>query len=186
MKTFAGTFIAAFLFATFTANGATISRDHHSPFYNPGLVQYVAANGDFPAVIIANPFGAGSNATLLAVVELPGNFLPTALSSITAKARDDGHLVMIFNPRPSSSGDRACSEPTRKLVSPAAGSESNLRLQIAFCYDDEMVSEAYMVMPRPSGPGDQAFSLAMAQLLAVLLPLESPSRGDCGQSAGNC
>ena len=111
MKTFAGTFIAALLVATFTANGATISRDDHSPFYSPGLVQYVAANGDFPVVIIANPFGAGSNATLLAVVELPGNFLPTALSSITAKARNDGHLVMIFNPRPSSSGDRACRSP---------------------------------------------------------------------------
>ena len=63
-------------------------------------------------------------------------------------------------------------------------SASPLRLQIAFCYDNEVVSEAYMEMQQPSGPGDRVFHQDMAQLLNILLPIENPNRGDCGNSTG--
>ena len=66
-------------------------------------------------------------------------------------------------------------------------SASPLRLQIAFCYDNEVVSEAYMEMQQPSGLGDRVFHQDMAQLLNILLPIENPNRGDCGnRTGGNC
>jgi len=190
MKSLIGSLIAACLFvaqAAPSAQGATITRDDHYPFYGPGLVQYVAAKGTFPAVVIANPFGAGRDGALLSALELPGYLPPTALSPTSARDRDDGHLVLIFDPVSSSSGHAACAAPDQQSVSGGGGGTETLRLQIAFCYDDEVVSEAFMEMPRPRGPGDPDFNQAMAQLLYVLLPPQNPNRGACqNQIAGNC
>ncbi len=168
------------------ANAATITRDDHYPFYGPGLVQYVASKGTFPAVIIANPFGAGSDAALLDNIELPGNFPPAPFAATTPQGRDDGHLVMVFDPVAAASGHGACAAPAKQTAGKAGGASATLRLQIAFCYDTEVVSEAFMEMPRPSGPSDQAFTQAMAQLLSVLLPSESPNKGDCPDTVANC
>ncbi|MBT5191389.1 MAG: hypothetical protein HOM07_03510, partial [Rhodospirillaceae bacterium] len=65
-KTLIGSLVVSFLLVVQCANGATITRDDHYPFYTPGLVQYVAAKGVFPAVVVANPFGAGADGALLA------------------------------------------------------------------------------------------------------------------------
>ena len=58
------------------SQGATITRDDQYPFYGAGLVQFVASKGMFPAVVIANPFGAGAARGLLANIKLPGGYPP--------------------------------------------------------------------------------------------------------------
>ena len=169
------------------SQGATITRDDHYPFYSDNLVQYVASKGTFPALVIANPFGAGADRDLLTNLEMPGGYPPTPFSRTTPTARDDGHLVLIFNPVQSSNGPSACASPSSQAALSKSRSASPLRLQIAFCYDNEVVSEAYMEMQQPSGLGDRVFHQDMAQLLNILLPIENPNRGDCGNSTGgNC
>ena len=144
------------------SQGATITRDDHYPFYGAGLVQYVASKGMFPAVVIAHPFGAGADKFLLANIKLPGNYPPIPLSQTAPTARDDGHLVLIFNPVQSSNGYAACASPSSPAALSKPRSASPLRLQMAFCYDNQVVSKAYMEMQRPSEPGDRAFHHAMA------------------------
>ena len=169
------------------SQGATITRDDHYPYYGAGLVQYVASKGTFPALVIANPFGVGADKDLLTNLEMLGGYPPTPFSRTTPTARDDGHLVLIFNPVQSSNGPSACASPSSQAVHSKSRPASPLRLQIAFCYDNEVVSEAYMEMQQPSELGDRAFHHAMAQMLNILLPIENPNRGDCGNpTTGNC
>ena len=190
MKTFAAALAAAVLLLAQAAcsNTNTISRDDLYSFYHPDLVQYVASKGDFPVLVIASPFGAGSDGALLASMHLPGYYQPAPFSATTAKARDDGHLVLVFNPIRASTGHAACSEPAGQTASgSAAGTAKTLRLQAAFCYDRDVVSVAYLEMPRPSGINDPAFGDGMSQLLAALLPIRGRSESDCGDPAGvNC
>ncbi|HJM90349.1 MAG: hypothetical protein QGG19_19045 [Alphaproteobacteria bacterium] len=156
-----------------SVGAATIYSDDLGGFYEPSLVQYVASKGSFPTVVIANPFGAETNDALLANMSLPANYPSVPLTATTTKARDDGHLVLIFNPVPTSNGDTACAAPASQSASGTAGGADVLRLLAAFCYDDEMASEAIMEMPRPSGIDDQSLDQAMAELMDALLPINS-------------
>lgn len=173
-KSLVGAVTASLLFLTQSVGAATIYSDDLSGFYEPELVNYVAAQGSFPAVVIANPFGPRADDALLASLELPGFFPPTKLRATTVAARDDGHLVLVFNPVRTSNGNTACAAPAKQNASGTVGAPGTLRLQAAFCYDDEVVSEAIMEMPRPTGLNDRAFDQAMAQLMEVLLPGENP------------
>ena len=110
------------------SEGATITRDDHYPFYSDNLVQYVASKGTFPALVIANPFGAGADRDLLTNLEMPGGYTPTPFSRTTPTARDDGHLVLIFNPVQSSNGHPACAPPSSHAALSKPESDSPLRL----------------------------------------------------------
>jgi hypothetical protein len=188
--------LAALLSLTLAActNTNTISGDDHYAFYHPDLVQYVASRGDFPVLIIGSPFGAGSDNDLLAAMQLPGYYPPTPFRTTTAKARDDGHLVLIFNPIRASTGHAACDTPAAQSAANSAtpengatGATTTLRVQAAFCYDRDVVSVAYLEMPRPGGFKDLAFRDAMAQLMAALLPIRGNTQSDCSDPAGvNC
>ncbi len=183
VKTFAGGRAAAFLLLALGACSTVISSDERHGFYHPGLVQYVASKGSFPVVIIANPFGAGTEGALLTAMQLPGYYPPTLFQETSPEAREDGHLVLIFNPIHASSGDGACIAPASQAAT-AAGAADILRPQIAFCYGRDVVSEAILQMPRPAGLDDPAFGDALSQLLQVLLPNETQNDGDCGGVTG--
>lgn len=161
------------------ACATVITHDHRHSFYEPDLVRYVAAQGSFPVVVIANPFGPGADDALLATMHLPGFYQPTPLSKTTPKARDDGHLILVFNPMRTSDGHGACTDPASQAAATAPDAAGVLRIQAAFCYDQEVVSEALMETPRPAALDDPAFGDAMAQLLNTLLPNERPDGGDC-------
>jgi len=167
------------------ASAATIYSDHLHGFYEANLVLYVASKGNFPTVVVASPFGSGTDRALLARLHLPGNFPSTPLTLTTQQARNDGHLVLIFNPVRPSNGHDACAAPASQA---AAGSDGTgkMRLQAAFCYGDEVVSEAIMEMPQPSDVASRSFDQAMGQLLAVLLPSDKPNQGDCDPSSTVC
>lgn len=191
MKMLIGGIAAAILLVPQSVNAATITRDELHPFYDPDLVRHVAANGSIPAVIIANPFGAGQDQALLTKLPMPGYLPPTTLLPTTARDRDNGHLVLIFDPVITSNGHAACTAPDRQTAPPNAGPNAGnsniLRLQIAFCYDAEVVSEAFMEMPRPKAPGDREFALAMAQLLSILLPAQNQRSAKCpSPMSGSC
>ena len=183
MKTLIGCVTAAILFVVQIANATTITRDELHPFHDPDLVRYVAAIGSIPAVIIANPFGAGQDQALLTTLPMPAYLPPTTLLPTTARDRNDGHLALIFEPVTASNGHAACATPNRQTTAtnagPKAGIANILRLQIAFCYDREVVSEAFMEMRQPKALGDRDFSIAMAQLLSVLLPSQNTRSAKC-------
>jgi len=184
MRAFIGGLATALLLLTQGACTNTITGDNRFAFYHPGLVRYVASQGDFPVLIIANPFGAGSDGALLAAMQLPGYYPPAPFTATTVEARKDGHLVLIFNPIRTATGEAACSAPLAQTASAApAGAANSLRLQAAFCYGRDAVSVAYLEMPRPRGFNDPAFGEAISQLLAVLLPSQNPYQGDCGDPA---
>ena len=84
MKAFAGGLVAALLLLTQGActNTSIITKENRYGFYEPDLVQYVAAQGDFPVLVIANPFGAGTDDDLLAVMQMPGFFPPTPFETV--------------------------------------------------------------------------------------------------------
>ncbi len=173
LKSFVGVCMAAMLCLSQSVGAATIYSDDVGGFYEPSLVQYVTSKGSFPTVVIANPFGANADDALLATLEMPGYYQSVSFTATTAKARDDGHLVLVFNPVRASNGNTACAAPAKQSASEAVGGANVLRLLAAFCYDDEMASEAIMEMPRPAGVNDQAFDQAMEELMAVLLPTTS-------------
>ncbi|MBT7288238.1 MAG: hypothetical protein HN834_22550 [Rhodospirillaceae bacterium] len=173
------------------AQAATISKDDQYPFYNPSLVNYVASKGTFPVVVVANPFGTAKDDAFLANLSLPGYYPPTPFTATTARTRDDGHLVLIFAPITAANGHDACRSPISQTnAGPGKHGQANngqtLRLQAAFCYDRDVVSEAFMEMPEPRNMDDQAFAMAMDQLLDVLLPNQSPHIGACGVNGTQC
>jgi len=170
------------------AQGAIITNDEIHGFYDPSLVHHIVSKGPLPTIVIGNPFGPETDFSLLKNITLPGYYPTTALSRITAKERDDGHLIMIFYPINSLSGLAAClSPPQQNTISGSNSFKKNLRLLIAFCYDKEVVSEAYIEMKRPSKPTDKDFKKAIAQLFSVLLPIQKPFLGGCQDfGRGNC
>lgn len=189
MMTFAGNLIAAVLLFALGActTGTTISSDDLYSFYSPDLVQYVASRGDFPVLVIANPFGAGADGDLIGAMRLPGYYPPTPFTATTAQSRDDGHLVLVFNPIRASTGHAACIAPDTQAAPAAAGAAGALRLMGVFCYDNDVVSEAFLEMPRPAGLHDPAFRVAMAQLMTTMLPSRGRSESDCVDPTGaNC
>ncbi|MBC8241112.1 MAG: hypothetical protein H8E30_11645 [Alphaproteobacteria bacterium] len=183
---FAGNIVVAItLFAMGACtNSATISRDYQYSFYDRDLVQYVASKESFPVLVVANAFGAGADDALLAGLKLPGYYPPTPFTATTAQARNDGHLILVFDPIGASSGQATCDAPETQTMPAKSGAANTVSLLAAFCYGREAVSVAYMEIPRPAGPADQAFRADMAQLLAVLLPSQRQDDGGCAQIAG--
>ena len=47
------------------ASAATIYSDDLHGFYEADLVLYVASKGNFPTVVVASPFGSGTDRALL-------------------------------------------------------------------------------------------------------------------------
>lgn len=181
MKAFAGGVVAALLLLTQGACTSTITKENRYSFYDPDLVQYVAAQGDFPVLVIANPFGAGTDDELLAVMQMPGFFPPTPFAATTDEARKDGHLVLVFNPIRASTGYGICTEPATQTTPASArtGAADRMRLHATFCYGDEVVSEAILEMPRPTGLADPAFDVAMSQLMNSVLSSQGPDQSVC-------
>ncbi|MDA1100145.1 MAG: hypothetical protein O2967_14300 [Proteobacteria bacterium] len=162
---------------------ATITGEDQYAFYDPDLVQYVASRGDFPVLVIANPFGAGSDEALLAGMHLPGFYPPAPFKATTAQAREDGHLVLVFNPIHAATGHGICTAPATQTA-PAAGAANTLRLHATFCYGRDVVSEAVLEMPRPTGLDGPGLGVALSQLLSALLPFRNRDHGDCGSTSG--
>ncbi len=191
MKAFAGGVVAVLLLLVQGACTSTsvITKENRYGFYSPDLVQYVAAQGDFPVLVIANPFGAGTDDDLLAVMQLPGFFPPTPFAATTDEARKFGHLVLVFNPIRASTGYGICTEPATQTASAPgrAGAADRMRLHATFCYSDELVSEAILEMPRPTGLDDPAFDVAMSQLMSSVLSSRGSDDSVCGDPATtNC
>ena len=166
------------------AQAGTITRDDQYPLYSPSLVNYVAAKGSFPAVIVNNPFpGPDGGKALLHNLKLPGFFTSASFVETTPEARKDGHLVLLFDSAKAYPGSRAVCEAPQDFAN--AKPEGTLRLQAVFCYNKEPISEAYLTTPRPASPDDPGFRQSLAQLMSSLLPPRIPDGEQC-QTPPNC
>lgn len=162
----------------------TVTRDDQHPFYGPGLVNYVASRGPVPAVVINNPFGGDAgNAALVSELQLPGFFTQSSLVPVKPAERNDGHLVFVFDPAKTYPGGRAVCQAPEKFSE--ARKDGTLRLQAAFCYNNDIVSEAYLETPRPRDQSDPGFRQSMAQLMNSLLPSQVSDGEQC-PTAPNC
>ena len=166
------------------SQAGTITRDDVFPFYGPNLVNYVAGQGSFPAVIINNPFPDDADGSALSSeLHLPGFFAQAPVTAVASAVRKDGHLVLVFDPATNYPGSRAiCADPDQFAT---ARRDATLRLQAVFCYNQDPVSEAYLETPRPQGPHDAGFRQSLGQLMNVLLPSRTPDGEQC-QTAPNC
>ena len=155
----------------------TITDADVGPAYTPQFVNYAARSGEFPTAVFGNPFGADADAQLLAGMWIPGDFTPAKLTAIPkGEKRNDGHLVFLFDPEIAPGGRVACRAPDSVERKPGG---ANLRLQGAFCYDDEMISEAVLNVARPQSPNDPNFNRAMNQFLAILFTPRADRSSDC-------
>lgn len=153
-----------------------VSGEEMSAFYSPEVVNYAAKGGIFPTAVYGNPFGPDADDALLEGMTIPPGFSPAVLTAIPkGEARNDGHLVLIFDPARLPGGRAACRAPERVALQPDG---VRLKVQGAFCYDDEMASEAVLDVVRPTRPDDREFREALDLLLAVILKPYSEHRRD--------
>lgn len=168
---------AAFALAGCFAGMSTITNADVAPGYSPQFVNYAARSGEFPTAIYGNPFGADADAQLLSDMWTPGDYTKAKLTAIPkGEERRDGHLVFLFDPEIAPGGQVACRTPESVRRKPASGS---LKLQGAFCYGDEMISEAVLDVRRPQSPDDPNFHQAMNQFLAILFLPRADRANDC-------
>lgn len=168
---------ALLLLAGCAAGVATITHDDLAPFYSPQVVNYTAQNGEFPTAIYGNPFGSGADRALLEGMRIPGDFTPAVLKPIAkGEPRTDGHFVFIFDAELAPGGRAACKAPEKVKL---GTSRAQIQLQGAFCYGDEMASEALLTTARPSRPDDPRFRAEMDQFLAILLKPYDDQHSDC-------
>ena len=167
------------LCAACIAGVARITRVTYYPFYEPQLVQQQSANGEFPVLVVGNPFPDDG---FLAQLSLPGFFPPARFVPVAMHQRRRGYLVFAFDPpRGAIDGKTACADPARLQ---AVERRDDLRLQAAFCFDKAPVTEAVLAVARPAAPTDPAFLNGMSQLMNELLPSRSPNRSDRRRRGG--
>jgi hypothetical protein len=166
--------VAGLSLGALTADAASISRVSYYPFYNPDRVSEMASTGQVPVTVIGSPFQTND---LIAQLSLPG-FYPSARMVATPIAVNKGpHLVLAFDIYGSTDGTAVCRAPEKVSQRPTGG---QMNIQAAFCFNDEVVSEAMMVTQRTSDAADPAFKLAMSRLLEELLTSRDSERvGGC-------
>lgn len=176
----AATVAATLLASSYAGSAGTITRDDQYPFYGPGLVNYVASQGQFPAVFVNAPFAVKN---LTPQLQLPGYFATAPIVAVAPEARKDGHLVLVFDPAQNyPTGKAACAAPEQFANSRL---DPTLRLQAVFCYNSDPVSEAYLETPRPQSAADPGFRQSLNQLMASLLPQRTADGEQC-RTAPNC
>jgi len=158
------------------AQSGNISRDFQNPGYDPQLVQFMAATGQVPVVLVDSPFDDTAVAGQLA---LPSFYPQAPFVPVSATQRQDAHIVLLFDSHASIDGVKACRDPES---GPPGTGGSDMSIQAAFCYGTDEISEAHLQVGRPSGPSDPAFRTAMAQLMSRLMPTISPNAGGCADA----
>lgn len=172
------------LVLTSCAGGNTIvvSRVFYDPFYSTEFFRYAAREGTMPVQVYGNPFSAeplsiqtteGIASTLFA----PGWLPHTRFTSRPAPAlTEDVRVVLVFNPvHPAPGGNAACDKPASLALKPGSGP---IRVQAAFCFGGEWLTEAFAEGPRARGPDDPEFQRLINQLMPSLFPIRNPERED--------
>jgi hypothetical protein len=172
------------LVLTSCAGGNTIvvSRVFYDPFYNTQFFSYAARKGTVPVQVYGNPFSTqplnaqtaeGIAGTLFSPGWLPRTrFTTRPVPGLT----EDVRVVLVFNPvHPAPGGNAACNNPQSLALKPGGGP---VRVQAAFCFGDEWLTEAFAEGPPVKGPDDPEFQRLISHLMLSLFPFRNPQRED--------
>ena len=163
-------FVLLALLGACAGNVAMVQGDVYRPGV-PGEFAYAAGGRDLATVVIGNPFSVSKETLDGAVTDAmqghhsgpPTNFTTRP----SASARRQFRMVIMFNPPRSLAGGALCGETG---ASRPAESDGRLRLIVAFCQRELILSEARGVGPAPDSPGDAAFRRLIAAATREVVP----------------
>ena len=170
---------AAVLVAACAGNANRLTYTDHTNFYSPHLVRYVSQKGYFPVTIHGEPFGADGSRQITENLTLPGSYEPVPFRK--AGKEDIGRLVLFMDGKGIINGRRLC-EANEAIPTDLSGGEK-IRVQAAFCYQDEMVSETVLTAVRPNSADDPKFQRSLTEMTEVLFRTQVPNGPGCRISA---
>ena len=170
-------------FLTACAGGTVLTRTDYDSFYDPALLQYIALPGYFPAEIYGAPFGKKGHDEILARLALPAYFTQVPFKDVRGKNDGDrGRLVLVFNPVRVPTARAPCQNPG--AIKLESGGGERMKVRLAFCYGDEMVSETSLSAPWPASATDPSLHRSLAQAIYELFPSYNPNSPHC--DGANC
>jgi hypothetical protein len=162
------------------ANTIVVSRVFYDPFYSTQFFRYAAREGTVPVHVYGNPFSAeplsAQTAERIASTLFTPGWLPyTRFTTHPVPAlTEDVRVVLVFNPEhPAPGGSAACDKPVSLALKPGSGP---IRVQAAFCFGGEWLTEAFAEGPPAKGPDDLEFQRLINQLMPSLFPIRNPER----------
>lgn len=171
MKLFDMARLAALSLVVSGCVGVTTTKVSYDKVGVPNIFQYAALDRDFLTVIHGNP-SSGSKAAFDASViaathgnarARPSNFTTTPSSN----AREGYRMVLVFSGDPYMSGEAACRDVDADALPPVTG---RVEMQAAFCYRDDVLSQAHIAYPQGSAPDS-----AVTQAVLALFPIHDPA-----------
>lgn len=162
------------------AEAGTVSRVTYHNFYEPSQVRYMAKDGRVNVVVVGAPF---PDAAVVRQLSLPGYYPNARMVEAPATDRKGPYLVFAFDVGGSTDGTDACQAPQQI---PQRQSGSQMTVQGAFCFGNEVVSEALLTTSRPRRADEPAFRQDLAQLMEDLLTNQDPRQREGTCSSGIC
>lgn len=148
----------------------SITRVHHTPFYDRATVRRAAAGG-MPTVIHGSPAAGATPAQIAAALALPAGIDPHArFDALPPETPPEGlRLVLVFNPAGVLDGDAACAGAQDLAARPGGA----LRAFAAMCAGGHAFARAQVSDSTVAGLGPD-FTAAMRQLFLAMFPRRSP------------
>ncbi|MBE9553044.1 MAG: hypothetical protein IMF05_06250 [Proteobacteria bacterium] len=156
------------------ACGGNVRLTQHeiSPVYKASEFAYAGAGRDLRVVVAGNPF-SGDHAEFEHAVTgyMQGNHWGQATNFTTTpgeSARENYHVVMLFNPPKTFPGMKLCREKPADL--PSEARDDGVVLFAAFCRRNESLTEIKGDIGAASGPADPNFGDLVAAVTQGLFP----------------
>lgn len=145
-----------------------------SPAYSTNQFAYAAAGRDLRVAVVGDPFDGDRAAFERGVTDAMQGKHWGQRTRFTVdpddSARDIYHVVMLFNPPGSLSGEKLCrSEPD--ALRPRAYTDGRLGVYAAFCRSDKMLTRVRGTIGGADGPNDPLFQELIGQVTNALFPL---------------
>ena len=167
------------------AAGGTVVLPVYVGSYDPGMLNYAASKGGMVTEVVGNPFDVPKEEVERAAVNsmTGSHFGPKVV--FTTKASPDNpspyRVVMLFDPAPNAQAHRLCSDPNQ----PSAAQPGRLRLMVAFCSSDTVITSTAGWISKPQRPTHPTFRSLIRQITVVLFPLRDPDQ-DCSSTNTAC
>ncbi len=161
------------------SNGVVVRGDFAHAIDVQSQLAYATAGHQMKTGIQGNPFDVPEDTFVAAVTAAmrganPG--VPVTFSTDpTANTRRPYHVVVQFNPSVSLGGEALCGGESQASGSSSSG---KLRVVAAFCFGDQVLSEAQGEAANVVGPSDPRFRSTIRQVTLFLFPPDEPQDDD--------
>lgn len=168
--------------------GVMLTHQAVSPAYDSGQFAYAAAGRDLRVAVVGDPFDGDRTAFERGVVDaMQGNHWGQRTRFAVDpddSARRIYHVVMLFNPAVSLSGEKLCRGEADTL-SPRAYTDGRLGVYGAFCRSDKLLTGVRGTIHGADGPEDPLFLDLVGQVTNALFPLRQrhDDQDRCGRPA---